>query len=52
MKYALKENGKILRRSGNFQRLLNYTAKTKTAVISFGNTVVWVQNPYDFLMSR
>lgn len=51
MKFALKENGKILHRSGDFSKLLKHTAETRNAVISFGDTIVWVQNPYEFLMS-
>lgn len=44
-KYILTENGKVLHRSGDFYKLLNYTARTKDAIISYNGVVVWVQNP-------
>ena len=42
--YYLKENGKTLHKSGSFERLLNFTTKTKDAEIYFNNNLVWVQN--------
>lgn len=42
--YYLKENGKTLHKSGSFERLLNFTTKTKDAEIYFNDNLVWVQN--------
>lgn len=44
-KYILIENGKILHRSGDFYKLLNFTVRTKDAIITYNDVVVWVQNP-------
>lgn len=45
--WTLWENGRVLHRSGDFHRLLNFTANTNDAVITFGDegSVVWVQDP-------
>lgn len=43
--YYLIENGKTLHRSGNLEKLINFTAKTKDAKIYYNNVLVWVQNP-------
>lgn len=44
-KYHLIENGKVLHRSGSFEKLINYTVKTKNAIITYNDTTIWEQNP-------
>lgn len=47
--WSLVENGRVLHRSSDFGRLLNYTIHTVDAKIYFlepeMNRLVWVQNP-------
>lgn len=49
IKYVLSENGKVLHRSGDFAKLLNFTTKTENAVISIDGVVVWVQRPEHYI---
>lgn len=47
--YNLIENGKLLHKSGDFAKLLNYTAKTENAVIFYNGSLVWAQNPTAYI---
>lgn len=44
-KYQLIENGKILHRSGSLEKLINYTVKTKNAIIIYNDNIIWEQRP-------
>lgn len=50
IRWILVEDGKVLHRSGDFNKLLNFTAHTHDAVIYFREidsaNLVWAQNPY------
>lgn len=49
-KYILSENGKVLHQSYYISKLLNYTAKTTDAIITYNGTVVWAQNPENYMV--
>lgn len=43
--WYLYEGGKLLHQSGDFNKLLGFTANTTDAKIYYGDKLVWVQNP-------
>lgn len=52
--WTLWEDGRILHRSGDFNRLLRFTANTTDAIITFGDegSVVWVQDADKYWAER
>ena len=45
MRYKLVEDGRVLHTSADINRLINFTVKTKNAMIYYGDVLVWVQRP-------
>ena len=43
--YYLFDNDKQLHYSGSLEKLINFTTKTKNAMIYYNNVLIWVQNP-------
>lgn len=43
--YELYENNKRLYYSFKFERILNFTIKTKDTKIYYNGQLIWVQNP-------
>lgn len=48
-RYILSENGEVLHQSYYLSKLINYTAETTNAIITYNGTVVWVQCPENYL---
>lgn len=48
-RYILSENGKVLHQSYYISKLINYTAETTNAIITYNGAVVWAQRPENYL---
>lgn len=48
--YYLFDNEKRIGYSKSFERVLNKTTETKDGKIYFNNVLIWVQNPYKYII--
>ncbi len=48
--YYLMDDGHRVAYSKNFETVLNKTVKTKDGEIYYNNVLVWVQNPYKYIV--
>lgn len=47
--YILSDGGKVLHKSWDLLKLINYTTKTNNAIITYNGVIVWVQNPDNYI---